>query len=136
MEERLDDAINVLRNHAESQINLGQLPPNLSASQVGALNYTPSTSEVPFSEPIKVERTTHHNKKRKEPPDSDSKPSSSVDSITQPNSTSIGSVTKASKRSRRYDDDDDDTHPGNKAVREKERRHANNIRERYVEIRF
>ncbi|XP_025831315.1 transcription factor 12-like [Agrilus planipennis] len=28
------------------------------------------------------------------------------------------------------DDDDDDTHPGNKAVREKERRHANNIRER------
>lgn len=66
MEERLDDAINVLRNHAEplSQTGgLGQLPPNLGPSQVGALGYTVSPPESPFPESIKVERATHNSSK-------------------------------------------------------------------------
>ncbi|ENN70779.1 hypothetical protein YQE_12444, partial [Dendroctonus ponderosae] len=89
MEERLDDAINVLRNHAESQIE-----------------------------------------KRKEPPDNDTKPSSSVDvSSIAPNSTS--GIGKSAKRSRRCNTDEDESEDsGNKAVREKERRQANNVRER------
>jgi transcription factor 4/12 len=70
--------------------------------------------------------------KRKEPPDSDTKPSSSVESSIIPNSTS-GPPPK-SKRSRRYcssnADEDEIDDPSNKAVREKERRQANNVRER------
>lgn len=63
MEERLDDAINVLRNHAESQIGLGQLPPSLGPPQVTALGYTASPPESPFPEPVKVERATHNSSK-------------------------------------------------------------------------
>ncbi|XP_045483220.1 protein daughterless-like isoform X11 [Harmonia axyridis] len=127
MEERLDDAINVLRNHAESQLGLGQLPPNFSS-----LGYAvPPLPEPHLPEPIKVERATYNTKKRKEPPDSDTKPSSSIESVIQPNSTS-GPQSKSSKRSRRYSNAEEEEidDPSNKAVREKERRQANNVRER------
>lgn len=61
MEERLDDAINVLRNHAEPQAqSLGQLPPSLGPPPVTALGYTVSPPESPFPEPVKVERATHN----------------------------------------------------------------------------
>lgn len=132
MEERLDDAINVLRNHAESQIGLGQLPPSLGPPQVTTLGYTASPPESPFPEPVKVERATHNSKKRKEPPDSDTKPSSSIDSVvTQPNSTSASAVTKTTKRTRRYGDEEDgELDPDVKIQRERERRQANNARER------
>ncbi|XP_014598948.1 PREDICTED: transcription factor 12 isoform X5 [Polistes canadensis] len=87
---------------------------------------------------IKIERLPVTNaKKRKDPPDSsggETKPSSSelaaagVIGTATVNSTSQG---KGTKRSRRYcssaDEDCDD--PGTKAVREKERRQANNVRE-------
>ncbi|XP_018570680.1 protein daughterless isoform X1 [Anoplophora glabripennis] len=136
MEERLDDAINVLRNHAESQLGLvGQLPNNLAAHQMPQLGYSaPPPPDPHLPDPVKVERPTYNTKKRKEPPDSDTKPSSSVESIVQPNSTS-GPPTKTSKRSRRYSfssnaDEDEIDDPSNKAVREKERRQANNVRER------
>ncbi|KAJ8923954.1 hypothetical protein NQ315_006730, partial [Exocentrus adspersus] len=135
MEERLDDAINVLRNHAESQLGLvGQLPNNLAPHQMTQLSYTaPPPSDPHLPDPVKVERPTYNTKKRKEPPDNDTKPSSSVESIVQPNSTS-GSASKASKRSRRYlssnADEDEIGDPNNKAIREKERRQANNVRER------
>ncbi|KAK9694656.1 Helix-loop-helix DNA-binding domain [Popillia japonica] len=131
MEERLDDAINVLRNHAESQLGLGQLPPSLGPPQMTSLGYAAPPPETHLPDTIKVERTTYNTKKRKEPPDNDTKPSSSVESVVQPNSTS-GASTKSSKRARRYGtaDEEETDDPGNKAVREKERRQANNVRER------
>ncbi|XP_033209233.1 transcription factor 12 isoform X4 [Belonocnema kinseyi] len=165
MEERLDDAINVLRNHAESQIalQLGPVGPHSSLyshSSPQQLDHLTSPhpagtmAQAPGSYPglaptpdtdgsIKIERLPVTNakyislEKRKDPPDSsggDTKPSSSelaagVIGAATVNSTSQG---KGTKRSRRYcssaDEDCDD--PGTKAVREKERRQANNVRER------
>ncbi|XP_023011755.1 transcription factor daughterless isoform X3 [Leptinotarsa decemlineata] len=132
MEERLDDAINVLRNHAEPLGLVGQLPNSL-AHQMSQLGYpAPSPADPHLPDTIKVERPIYNTKKRKEPPDSDSKPSSSVESIVQNTS---GPPQKATKRSRRYScssnaDEDEIDDPSNKAVREKERRQANNVRER------
>ncbi|XP_018306824.1 protein daughterless isoform X11 [Mycetomoellerius zeteki] len=160
MEERLDDAINVLRNHAESQValHLGPVgphggiyshtsPPQLEhlTSPHPAVTVTQPQGSYPGLTPtpdtdgsIKIERLPVTNaKKRKDPPDSsggETKPSSSelaagVIGAATVNSTSQG---KGTKRSRRYcssaDEDCDD--PGTKAVREKERRQANNVRER------
>ncbi|XP_018350684.1 PREDICTED: protein daughterless isoform X7 [Trachymyrmex septentrionalis] len=166
MEERLDDAINVLRNHAESQValHLGPVgphggiyshtsPPQLEhlASPHPAVTVTQPQGSYPGLTPtpdtdgsIKIERLPVTNakyiplEKRKDPPDSsggETKPSSSelaaagVIGAATVNSTSQG---KGTKRSRRYcssaDEDCDD--PGTKAVREKERRQANNVRER------
>ncbi|XP_043281151.1 transcription factor 12 isoform X4 [Venturia canescens] len=164
MEERLDDAINVLRNHAESQLGLhlgpvgphGSLyshtsPPQLDhlASPHSAVTVAQPQGSYPGLAPtpdtdgsIKIERLPVTNakyislEKRKDPPDSsagETKPSSSelptgVIGGATVNSTSQG---KGTKRSRRYcssaDEDCDD--PGTKAVREKERRQANNVRE-------
>nr|XP_033336050.1 transcription factor 12 isoform X11 [Megalopta genalis] len=161
MEERLDDAINVLRNHAESQLGLhlgpvgphGPIyshtsPPQLDhlTSPHPAVTVTQPQGSYPGLTPtpdtdgsIKIERLPVANaKKRKDPPDSsggETKPSSSeltaagVIGAATVNSTSQG---KGTKRSRRYcssaDEDCDD--PSTKAVREKERRQANNVRER------
>ncbi|XP_028046776.1 protein daughterless isoform X10 [Monomorium pharaonis] len=166
MEERLDDAINVLRNHAESQValHLGPVgphggiyshtsPPQLDhlTSPHPAVTVTQPQGSYPGLTPtpdtdgsIKIERLSVTNakyiplEKRKDPPDSsggETKPSSSelaaagVIGAATVNSTSQG---KGTKRSRRYcssaDEDCDD--PGTKAVREKERRQANNVRER------
>ncbi|XP_043464057.1 transcription factor 12 isoform X6 [Leptopilina heterotoma] len=159
MEERLDDAINVLRNHAESQIALhlapvgphGSLYSHTSPQQLDHLTSPhptvtvaqpagsyPGLAPTPDTDgSIKIERLPATNtKKRKEPADSsggETKPSSSELSSgiiggATVNSTSQG---KGTKRSRRYcssaDEDCDDT--DNKAVREKERRQANNVRE-------
>lgn len=65
MEERLDDAINVLRNHAESQLGLvGQLPNSLAAHQMTQLTYTaPQQTEPHLPDPIKVERPTYNTSK-------------------------------------------------------------------------
>ncbi|XP_019770976.2 protein daughterless isoform X4 [Dendroctonus ponderosae] len=139
MEERLDDAINVLRNHAESQIGLGSLPNSLTPHQITQLGYSaPPSGDPHLPDAVKVERPTYNTKKRKEPPDNDTKPSSSVDvSSIAPNSTS--GIGKSAKRSRRWyvetdiavnTDEDESEDSGNKAVREKERRQANNVRER------
>ncbi|KAJ8976515.1 hypothetical protein NQ317_009084 [Molorchus minor] len=127
MEERLDDAINVLRNHAESQLGLvGQLPNSLAAHQMSQLGYTaPPPADPHLPDPVKVERPTYTTKKRKEPPDTDTKPSSSVESIVQPNAT------KATKSNGDEEEIDD---PTNKAIREKERRQANNVRERVSQV--
>ncbi|CAK1548776.1 unnamed protein product [Leptosia nina] len=128
MEERLDDAINVLRNHAEApdmypqDVHAHQPP---QASRLGGLAHLQP-------EPVKLERHLLPNtKKRKEPPDSglDSKPSSSgsADALAKPSSN---------KRSRRYlsvscsSADEDELDPDAKAARERERRQANNVRER------
>ncbi|XP_043497186.1 transcription factor 12 isoform X3 [Polistes fuscatus] len=91
---------------------------------------------------IKIERLPVTNakyislEKRKDPPDSsggETKPSSSelaaagVIGTATVNSTSQGKGTKRSRRYSSADEDCDD--PGTKAVREKERRQANNVRE-------
>ncbi|XP_060843902.1 transcription factor E2-alpha isoform X9 [Rhopalosiphum padi] len=155
MEERLDDAINVLRNHAESQaLSLagvqhsasGIVPlyhqhlgsPHSATATVGAVPNTYQTlSTCQDSDgPIKIERLSNI-KKRKEPPDSsDIKPTSSdhllVNNIVNANSPPNNSpINKNSKRSRRYcsSADEDNEDPSTKAHREKERRQANNVRE-------
>ncbi|XP_055705625.1 protein daughterless isoform X3 [Phlebotomus papatasi] len=141
MEERLDDAINVLRNHCEQP----QLPMPLTgldpafigaaggsgsgpAPAVATTQLMPSLqSDIkadPMAGSIKQERLTSGNsKKRKEPPEADTKPSSSVE----------GPSKGSAKRPRRYcssADEGDNSDPScSKAVREKERRQANNVRE-------
>ncbi|XP_052742808.1 protein daughterless isoform X8 [Bicyclus anynana] len=129
MEERLDDAINVLRNHAEApelypqDVHHPHQPPPVS--RVGVPGALPHLHSEP---PVKMERHLLPNtKKRKEPPDSglDSKPSSSG---------SADAKGPGSKRSRRYcstvDGDTDFTHDSTKAERDKVRRQDNNVRER------
>ncbi|XP_063371059.1 protein daughterless isoform X9 [Cydia amplana] len=148
MEERLDDAINVLRNHAEAP----ELYPQDVHHQppVSRLGPGPGIPQLHSEPPVKMERhvlpnTSTYPKKRKEPPDSglDSKPSSS-------GSADLGKP--GSKRSRRYvpaapasdfgrcrpgpgpdaicsSADEDDVDPDTKAARERERRQANNVRE-------
>ncbi|XP_068622305.1 transcription factor 12 isoform X2 [Battus philenor] len=129
MEERLDDAINVLRNHAEAPElyphDVHHQPP--TASRLGALAHAPEP-------PVKLERHLLPNtKKRKEPPDAvlEAKPSSS-------SAAEHSSKPPANKRSRRYgvvarscsSADEEDVDPDTKAARERERRQANNVRER------
>ncbi|XP_046423180.1 transcription factor 12 isoform X4 [Neodiprion fabricii] len=165
MEERLDDAINVLRNHAESQLGLHLAPVGPHASlyshtsppQLDHLtsphpavtvaqpqgSYPGLTSTPDTDGSIKIERLPVSNakyislEKRKDPPDSsggETKPSSSdlvtgagVIGASTVNSTSQGKGTKRSRRYSSAEEDCDD--PGTKAVREKERRQANNVRE-------
>ncbi|XP_076680179.1 transcription factor 4-like isoform X4 [Andrena cerasifolii] len=165
MEERLDDAINVLRNHAESQLGLhlgpvgphGSLYSHTSPPQLDHLTSPhpavtvaqpqgsyPGLTPTPDTDgSIKIERLPVSNakyvslEKRKDPPDSsggETKPSSSdltaggVIGTGTVNSTSQGKGTKRSRRYSSADEDCDD--PSTKAVREKERRQANNVRER------
>ncbi|XP_077292558.1 transcription factor daughterless isoform X14 [Arctopsyche grandis] len=133
MEERLDDAINVLRNHAESQIGL---------SLLGA-EYSPDLTAPP-----PLHSAPHPAEKRKEPPDSSGSElnkqvvEGTPPGASAPSSSSTGPTPRAQppppKRSRRYyggscssaDEGDDGGDPSTKAAREKERRQANNVRER------
>ncbi|XP_018306826.1 protein daughterless isoform X13 [Mycetomoellerius zeteki] len=160
MEERLDDAINVLRNHAESQValHLGPVgphggiyshtsPPQLEhlTSPHPAVTVTQPQGSYPGLTPtpdtdgsIKIERLPVTNaKKRKDPPDSsggETKPSSSELAAGVIGAATVNSTSqgKGTKRSRRYcsSAEDEDDDPDMKAQREKERRQANNARER------
>ncbi|XP_068083878.1 transcription factor 12 [Anabrus simplex] len=115
--------------------------PGTPGSTVGAPQSSyPGLAPTPDTDgPIKIERLTGPaSKKRKEPPGSsvDTKPSSSElgnsQSSTGGNTTAPANSTsaqKGSKRSRRYADEESED-PGTKAIREKERRQANNVRER------
>jgi len=158
MEERLDDAINVLRNHAESQLGLHaalasvthstSLYPHAIDSAHAHLGSPhgvyPSLAATPDDPAgIKLERLTAASRlsgsvllaeKRKEPPDGcDTKPSSSELSLNTTSPPGLANSTlKGTKRSRRCSsaEDDDGEDPSMKAHREKERRQANNVRER------
>uniref|UniRef100_A0A0A9YPR9 Protein daughterless n=1 Tax=Lygus hesperus TaxID=30085 RepID=A0A0A9YPR9_LYGHE len=143
MEERLDDAINVLRNHAESQQLLAHCPPSLYHNTIDLANphgvYTGMPpGEMDPATAVKLERLSSANvlmskfcaEKRKDVADCDSKPSSSDLLVASPGS---GGGKGSGKRVRRYCssvEDDGDEDQGQKAHREKERRQANNIRER------
>ncbi|XP_050438427.1 transcription factor 12 isoform X4 [Adelges cooleyi] len=157
MEERLDDAINVLRNHAESQAlslagvqhsSAGIVPlyhhqhlgsPHSAAASVGGVPNTYQTLPTcPDSDgPIKIERLSN-SKKRKEPPDSsDTKPSSSDHFCSSADEDNEDPSTKAHREKERRQAnnvresvDDECEDPELKAQREKERRQANNARER------
>ncbi|XP_014272191.1 protein daughterless isoform X2 [Halyomorpha halys] len=138
MEERLDDAINVLRNHAESQQLIGpggHCPPgplyhnSIDLAAAGHAVYAGiPPGELDPATAVKLERLTSA-KKRKDAPDCESKPSSSDLLVGSPGSIGGG---KGVKRVRRYcssiEDEEEDANV--KAHREKERRQANNIRER------
>ncbi|XP_046451463.1 transcription factor 12-like isoform X43 [Daphnia pulex] len=189
MEERLDDAINVLRNHAESVGGGGPqsaLPgagpsPALSHSNGIMAAYPPvleplmgghhpvsSTVGHPSSYgslgpaslggslhdsvnrpmvdglPTTVKAPPTSSKKRKDPDSSEAKlgldgriSSLGGASANTPTSSSHGGASKSSKRSRSSagsddedDDDDEGLDPAVKVVKEKERRQANNARER------
>ncbi|XP_049288713.1 protein daughterless isoform X2 [Anopheles funestus] len=153
MEERLDDAINILRNHCEPPVgvSLSSIDPAATVSpySTGSAPIIPPSSQLqhdapaelstvpvkterlPGSGPVSVNNIYHlSSEKRKEPPDSDTKPSSSVQGTA-----------KGAKRQRKYktsrscssaddDDDDDDLDPLAKDRKERERRQANNARER------
>lgn len=202
MEERLDDALNVLRNHCEPELLSGVgaalsamdnidglssfVPTSPSGHGMVVAGAGPSvlntTHDVMSAGPssvqnvggvvgglvpqIKMERTsttgsggssttgTTKGKKRKEPATNaatavtggsggpstsamnnmidatDTKPSSSMEGSQHGQGPMSG---KGAKRPRRYcssADDDDDAEPAVKAMREKERRQANNARER------
>ncbi|CAG0915576.1 unnamed protein product [Notodromas monacha] len=164
MEERLDDAINVLRNHAEIQTLHSHLPSHLQPSMhpMAAYGQQPpppplaSHSLVTLQSPhvgVDPTKATGHTtygavpvpelqpshepappttKKRKERA-GDSGVDIKVDLVTSPVSSSgamgaSGGTQPRTKRSRRTEDEDEE--PGTKFVREKERRQANNARER------
>jgi transcription factor 4/12 len=133
MGERLDDAIDILRNHAEGA-------PNYHSS-----NLTQLESHVPSPSTIEAGRsggsgvTTNVNASQlrcdSAPPPTvatTSKKSSSARSTPNANgSNSTTTHAKGSKRSRsRYSSADEDDPPEIKVEREKERRQANNARER------
>lgn len=63
MEERLDDAINVLRNHAEPQIGLGQIPTNLAPPQMTTISYVAPETHIAAADPVKIERATYNTSK-------------------------------------------------------------------------
>ncbi|KAK2589087.1 hypothetical protein KPH14_001918 [Odynerus spinipes] len=161
MEERLDDAINVLRNHAESQLglHLGPVGPHSSIyshTSPPQLDHLTSphpavtVAQPPGSYPgltptpdtdgsIKIERLPVTNakyislEKRKDPPDSsggETKPSSSELAAAGVigAATVINQVLLLRNCCSSAEDEDDD--PDVKAQREKERRQANNARER------
>ncbi|BES97421.1 Helix-loop-helix DNA-Hypothetical protein domain [Nesidiocoris tenuis] len=144
MEERLDDAINVLRNHAESQQLLAHCPPSLYHNTIDLANphavYAGmSPADMDPATAVKLERLNSAKdmlmgkfigEKRKDVADCDSKPSSSDLLVASPGSG--GGLSKGGKRVRRYCSsvEDDEEEHGQKAHREKERRQANNIRER------
>ncbi|KAH8329356.1 hypothetical protein KR074_008513 [Drosophila pseudoananassae] len=195
MEERLDDALNVLRNHCEPEMLAGvnQAMPSMdnidalssfvpnspshlgsggnSASAVSnASNANALVHEVLAmgasaagtsgqSVGLKLDRGAStslpkQTKKRKEHTAisnavpagvstttssltsldiADTKPTSSIESSNSGQLQQLSQGGKASKRPRRYcssAEDDDDAEPAVKAIREKERRQANNARER------
>uniref|UniRef100_A0ABD2WZ02 BHLH domain-containing protein n=1 Tax=Trichogramma kaykai TaxID=54128 RepID=A0ABD2WZ02_9HYME len=152
----MDDAINVLRNIAECppglHLGVGPVGPHgaiyshtspqpldhmanphsaVTVSQTQPSYLTP-TSDTDGT--IKIERLPVNNTKyvsvdkRKDVPDSN--PAVEVKpSGRDLTAAAAGAIGKAAKRSRRYADEDCDD-PSTKAVREKERRQANNVRER------
>ncbi|XP_021933511.1 protein daughterless isoform X5 [Zootermopsis nevadensis] len=128
-----------LDSHLVRELCSASPHPGTPGSTVGAppTSY-PGLAPTPDTDgPIKIERLSGTTaKKRKEPPGlSDTKPSSSdlvsSQASTGANTTAPANSTsgqKGSKRSRRYADEEMED-PGTKAVREKERRQANNVRE-------
>lgn len=164
IEERLDDALMVMRSHAEPPAALplhphpsvGGPPPPPPHSHATGLLYNmeqhvaglraAAGSAPPYgqlvSPPEPADRSAAGAKKRKEAPDSTELASNlSSGSVAASTTSASSSASAKAKRARRYtgqlsdvdccsDEDESDLDPGTKMVREKERRSANNQRER------
>lgn len=135
----LDDAINVLRNHVDFQ----GLPPMASAALAGAngsYGLDELSSDTPYQVPHQSDATSPppgatvgSGRKRKSATNTSTGGSvSDLGGEDLKPSSSEGGGSKRGKRSRKLSttDDDDTLPPEVKAVREKERRSANNARER------
>jgi len=125
MEEKLDDAINFLRNHAESQAlnmdGIGIAAPlyhqHLESSHAATVSvrdvpntYQTLTTCQDSDRPIKIKKLSNIKKRKKHLDSTYTKPTSNVHFCSS------------------ADEDNDD--PSTKVHREKERRQANNVRER------
>ncbi|XP_037068746.1 transcription factor 12-like [Pollicipes pollicipes] len=156
IEERLDDALMVMRSHAEPPAPpMLPLHPAAGGAHANGLLYmeqhvaglrAAAGSAPPYGQlvsPEQPDRATA-SKKRKEAPDSTELGSNLSASSVAASTTSTSSTSSKAKRSRRYagqqpavdccSEEESDLDPGVKLVREKERRSANNQRER-VRIR-
>lgn len=158
MEERLDDAINVLRNHAESQLlqpapPLYHTPVDLASPHpvavYSASGMAPEHPDHPSS--VKLERINTA-KKRKEPPDCQTKAGGSEIMVNSPNTNllddsqvkrvrrycssadeedpQILNIVKGDRKRVAFISEEEGEDPEVKAQRERERRQANNARER------
>uniref|UniRef100_A0A182X315 BHLH domain-containing protein n=1 Tax=Anopheles quadriannulatus TaxID=34691 RepID=A0A182X315_ANOQN len=134
MEERLDDAINILRNHCEPQVgvSLSSIDPAATVSpySTGSGPIIPPSSQLQQHPDAPAELSTVPVKTERLP--GSGPVSVNNNSDTKPSSSVQGSA-KGAKRQRKYaddDDDDDDLDPLAKDRKERERRQANNARER------
>ncbi|XP_071528298.1 transcription factor 12-like isoform X3 [Panulirus ornatus] len=145
IDQRLEDAVNVLQRHAETTGGIagagphlgpsshgGSIPPYPSAldSHLGAPPNSTFTTLGSHSQDLKslgVPGLGEGVKEKLEVKTED------LSSSHLPTTTVAGTMpagTKGGKRSRRYTEDEECTDPETKALREKERRQANNARER------
>ncbi|XP_043205819.1 transcription factor 12-like isoform X4 [Amphibalanus amphitrite] len=164
IEERLDDALMVMRSHAEPPAGMGLHPaaggpPPPQHPHGNGLLYNmeqhvaglraAAGSAPPYGQLVSptdtADRTPAGAKKRKDAPDSTDLASNLSSSSVAASTTSAASAASSkAKRARRYpgqrsdvdccSEDETDLDPGTKLLREKERRSANNQRER-VRIR-
>ena len=142
----LDDAINVLRNHADFQ----GLPP-MSTSQAaaaaaaglapgvganGSYGLDDGLADPSYQLPHQSDAGSPppggpgSGKKRKAGGGAASVTGSDLSEDLKPSSSGAGGAGKRGKRARKMSDDDDSMPPEVKMIREKERRSANNARER------
>ncbi|XP_043205843.1 transcription factor 12-like isoform X26 [Amphibalanus amphitrite] len=149
IEERLDDALMVMRSHAEPPAGMGLHPaaggpPPPQHPHGNGLLYNmeqhvaglraAAGSAPPYGQLVSptdtADRTPAGAKKRKDAPDSTDLASNLSSSSVAASTTSAASAASSkAKRARRYEDETD-LDPGTKLLREKERRSANNQRER------
>ncbi|XP_043205847.1 transcription factor 12-like isoform X30 [Amphibalanus amphitrite] len=160
IEERLDDALMVMRSHAEPPAGMGLHPaaggpPPPQHPHGNGLLYNmeqhvaglraAAGSAPPYGQLVSptdtADRTPAGAKKRKDAPDSTDLASNLSSSSVAASTTSAASAASSkAKRARRYpgqrsdvdccSEDETDLDPGTKLLREKERRSANNQRER------
>ena len=122
IEERLDDAIHVMRNHAEIEAQNGLIGMGYGTS------LDPSADQLKLDQsPLQPVVSSSKPRKRKDPDLIEQKGAMSPGLAPTPTPSSSS---RASKRSRRYEDDLLEGDPEVKVVKEKERRQANNARER------
>ncbi|XP_043205842.1 transcription factor 12-like isoform X25 [Amphibalanus amphitrite] len=152
IEERLDDALMVMRSHAEPPAGMGLHPaaggpPPPQHPHGNGLLYNmeqhvaglraAAGSAPPYGQLVSPTDTADRTpagamftEKRKDAPDSTDLASNLSSSSVAASTTSAASAASSkAKRARRYEDETD-LDPGTKLLREKERRSANNQRER------
>ncbi|XP_055373979.1 protein daughterless-like [Condylostylus longicornis] len=135
MEERLDDALNVLRHHCEqpplnTNYNNLETPPYLTTNSIANVILQDPITNENINNTVKLEKGIISTSKKRKDLLSDQ-------TDVKPTSTLIDGISKSPKRVRRFKNsrscssaDEEDEDPDLKAQRERERRMANNARER------